>query len=103
MQIFDIAAKDILQVLRDRKVIIFLVLMPISFTLFFGFVLNGISDARLPVAWINADGDTTITAKLAGKLDGSEVIKLVDMKATDVEKAEHQVRNEKLSAALLVP
>lgn len=103
MQIFDIAAKDILQVLRDRKVIIFLVLMPIAFTLFFGFVLNGISDARLPVGWINADGDTAITVKLAGKLDGSEVIKLVEMNVTDAEKAEHQVRNEKLSAALLVP
>lgn len=40
MKTLDIAMKDILQVLKDRKSVFFLVLLPLVFTLFFGFVFS---------------------------------------------------------------
>ncbi len=40
MRVLAIALKDLLQVVRDRKSAIFLVLMPIVFTLFFGFAFG---------------------------------------------------------------
>ncbi|NLG49572.1 MAG: ABC transporter permease, partial [Chloroflexi bacterium] len=61
MNIVDIAIKDLLQNIRDKKSALFLVIMPIMFTLFFGFVFNPANqpdDTRLPVAVINQDQGT---------------------------------------------
>ena len=35
-RIFDITLKDLMQILRDRKTLLFLLIMPIAFTLLFG-------------------------------------------------------------------
>lgn len=52
-RIFDLTAKDILQNLRDRQSFLFLLIMPIAFTLLFGFAFGGFSagkeDPRLVV------------------------------------------------------
>ena len=37
MRIIDVALKDLSQILRDRRSLLFLVAMPILFTLFMGF------------------------------------------------------------------
>jgi ABC-2 type transport system permease protein len=76
-RILDIAAKDLLQILRDRKTFLFLLIMPIAFTFLFGFAFGGFkkgeSDPRLPVAIINEDGGE-LSLQLAGLLEKSEVI-----------------------------
>jgi ABC-2 type transport system permease protein len=104
MRILDLALKDLLQILHDRKSVIFLVLMPIAFTLFFGFILSGsISDPRLPVGWINADEESPLSADLFHMLEESSVIRLLPMDASETSRASEQVRNEKLAAAVRVP
>ncbi len=104
MRVIDIAFKDLLQVVRDRKSIIFLVLMPIAFTLFFGFILSGtISDPRLPVGWINEDSEGNLSKDLSRMLDQSTVVRLVPMEAAQAGSAADQVQDEKLAAAVRVP
>jgi ABC-2 type transport system permease protein len=77
IRIFDIAAKDLMQILRDRKTFLFLLIMPIAFTFLFAFAFGGFSsaktDARLPVALVNNDGGD-LSLRLVSLLDGSEVI-----------------------------
>ncbi len=104
MRVIDLAFKDLLQVVRDRKSLVFLVLVPIAFTLFFGFVLSGtIADPRLPVGWIDADSEGELSKALAQTLENSKVIRLVPFEASQAGDASQQVQDEKLAAAVGVP
>jgi hypothetical protein len=40
-RILDIAQKDLVQILRDRKTFMFLLIMPILFTFFFAVAFSG--------------------------------------------------------------
>ncbi len=77
IRILDIAAKDLTQILRDRKSFLFLLVMPITFTFLFGFAFGGFitgkTDPRLPVALVNEDGGD-MSLRLVGLLENSEVI-----------------------------
>jgi hypothetical protein len=59
IRIFDIALKDLLQLSRDFKTFMFLLIMPILFTFLFGYAFGGFggneSDSRLPVGYISQD------------------------------------------------
>ena len=62
MSILHIAFKDFIQMMRDRKTFLFLLLMPIAFTLLFGFAFSGPNapaDHRLPVGFLNQDGSAS--------------------------------------------
>lgn len=105
-RILDIAFKDLLQLSRDFKTFMFLLIMPILFTLLFGYAFGGFSsgesDSRLPVGYISQD-DHWVTDSLHDLLDKSEVIKLdenVFRSAADLEKL---VADGDLAAAVLVP
>ena len=41
MRVIDLALKDLLQIVRDWKAALFMVVMPIIFTMFFGFAFGG--------------------------------------------------------------
>ena len=41
MRIIDLALKDLSQMLRDKRTLLFIVAMPIIFTLFMGFAYRG--------------------------------------------------------------
>ncbi len=62
MRILDLAFKDLSQILRDWKSGLFLLVMPLLFTLFFGFVMGSasspktVADSRLVVGVIDQDG-----------------------------------------------
>src|SRR5918912_2633693 len=104
MRAIDLALKDLLQIARDRKSALFLVLMPIAFTLFFGFALSGLnSDPRLPVGWANLDATGSLSAALHSTAQASGSIRLVEMQPQEVSKIDEQVRSEKLAAAVVVP
>lgn len=103
--ILDIAAKDLLQLLRDRKTFMFLLLMPLVFTFLFGFAFGGFgggSDARLPVAFLDQD-DHPLTHKLGSLLADSQVLRLVDYTGSHPEELEALVGEGKLAAAIIVP
>jgi ABC-2 type transport system permease protein len=106
IRIFDIALKDLLQLSRDFKTFMFLLIMPILFTFLFGYAFGGFggndSDSRLPVGYISQD-DNWVTDELHDLLAKSDVIRLqenVFLSPTDLEKL---VADGDLAAAIIVP
>lgn len=102
--ILNIASKDLLQMIRDRKTFLFLLIMPVAFTLLFGYAFTGVGqeskDQRLPVAFQNEDG-SALSLELQRSLNTSAVIRLeTPRKNADLEKA---VLKNDLAAALIVP
>ena len=103
--ILDIAGKDLLQLLRDRKIFLFLLIMPILFTFFIGFASGGFSkggDPRLPVGYIDEE-DTWLSRALHEQLADSEVIRLQEFNSTDLPAMQARIADEKLAAAIIVP
>lgn len=103
--VFYLAAKDLMQMLRDRKTFLFLLIMPIAFTLLFGFAFNGFgpgqSDPRLPVALVNEDNPSPLSLLLERALDASQVIRLE--RREDAAGLEGDVSKGDLAAALIIP
>ena len=106
IRIFDITAKDLLQLVRDRKIFLFLLIMPILFTLLFGYAFggfsSGVSDPRLPVGYLDEDG-SWISESFYDLLSASEVIRLEDSGWLNRSELENLVADEKLAAAIIVP
>ncbi len=105
MRIIDLAFKDLSQIFRDKKALLFLVAMPIIFTLFMGFAYKGTGDStakdtRIPLGWVNRDGDGVLAAQLHDLLASSDAVKLVELKP---EAAPDAVRKGEVSGALIVP
>jgi ABC-2 type transport system permease protein len=105
MRTIEIAHKDVLQIIRDWKSALFLVAMPIIFTLIFGFAFGSgeEGDPRLPVAVLNEDRESALGAALEGLLARSEVIRLAPVEEQGRAAVEAQVAKEALAAAIYVP
>lgn len=103
MRVIDIMLKDLTQIVRDWRAATFLILMPIAFTLLFGFMFGGFSageiDPRLPVAYLDQDGGD-LSAQILQMLEVSSVVRLVSDADQDVEK---QVADEDVAAAVIIP
>ncbi len=102
--ILDIAHKDLLQLLRDYKTFLFLLLMPILFTFLFGFAFGGFgtgSDSRLPVGILDEDR-SWVGEQLQSLLKQSEVIRLVP-ETSSRRLLEQKVADDKLAAAIVIP
>jgi len=104
--ILRIALKDIRQVLRDRMSLMFLLIMPIAFTLMFGFFFSGStsakSDPRLPVGYLDLDNSRG-SAELRNLLQSSALIRLEEKPQQNFADLEKLVGDEKLAGALVVP
>jgi ABC-2 type transport system permease protein len=104
-RILDIAAKDLLQLVRDRKVFMFLLIMPICFTLLFGYAFGAFgssSDSRLPVAFLNED-DHWVSAKLQHILAASEVVRLMPLPGSTADELAAAVADEEFAGAIVIP
>lgn len=105
-RILDIAFKDILQLTRDFKTFMFLLLMPILFTFLFGFAFGGFSkgesDSRLPVGYLDQD-NTWLSHSLHDQLADSDVIRLDDNENRSYPDLERLVANGDLAAVIVVP
>ncbi len=108
MRAIDLALKDLLQMVRDRKSAIFLVALPILFTLLMGFVFRGTGggeeDPRLPVGFVDQDPGRLSTSLLT-LLDSSDVIRpiVLEGRDTDPDRVDEQVREADLAAVVIVP
>jgi ABC-2 type transport system permease protein len=106
IRILDIALKDLRQLVRERETFLFLLLMPIVFTLLFGYAFGGFgggeSDPRLPVGYLDQDG-SAISRHLRGLLAGSEVLRLQEEPEWTSGELERLVTDEDLAAAIIVP
>ena len=106
MRLVDIALKDLRQLIADWRTALFLLLMPIGFTLLFAFVFGGGSEAedpRLPVGLVDQDNESTLSAHLYTLLDDSESIRPVMLDAADSQDAGKMVTDEELAAIIIVP
>src|SRR5512138_1894671 len=105
IRILDIALKDLMQLSRDFKTFMFLLIMPIIFTFLFGFAFGGFggnSDSRLPVGYLSED-DHWVTQELHEQLTASEVIRLDENLFRSSAELEKQVAEGDLAAAIIVP
>ena len=106
IRILDIAEKDLRQLVRERSTFLFLLIMPVAFTLLFGYAFGGFgggeSDSRLPVGYLDQDG-SWLSKKLHGLLTASKVIRLEKDPARTVSDLEQLVANDKLPAAIIIP
>jgi ABC-2 type transport system permease protein len=108
MRILDLAFKDLSQILRDWKSGLFLLVMPLLFTLFFGFVMGSASapkpdvDPRLPVGVIDQDGGSLAT-NLKTLLENSEVVRPVVLDEKDAKQLNQMIEDGALAAVVIIP
>src|SRR5512145_1566491 len=102
IRIFDITLKDLLQLTRDFKTFMFLLIMPVLFTFLFGYAFGGFggasSDSRLPVGYLNQDG-RWISQSLSDTLKDSEIIRLEAFPLASPADLDQLVAEGKLAAA----
>ncbi len=108
MRALDLAAKDLLQLVRDWKSAAFLLVMPIVFTLMFGFAFGGFGggeeDPRLAVGFVDQDGSHA-SASLTTLLGASGAMRPVALEGRDAddERVNSQVQDGDLAAVVIIP
>ena len=104
MRIVDLAAKDLLQYMRERNTFLFFLIMPILLTLLMGYAFGGFggneADPRLPVGFLDED-KTWLSRELHRLLVTSEVVRLEEGGTRP--DLEARVADEKLAAAMIIP
>jgi ABC-2 type transport system permease protein len=106
MRIIDLALKDLSQIFRDKKSLLFLVAMPILFTLFMGFAYksgdkkDASMDNRIPLGWVNNDPQGLLAENLFDLLAKSDSINLVELNTAAVNDS---IRKGKVVGAVIVP
>lgn len=106
--ILDITLKDLTQILRDRKTFMFLLIMPIAFTLLFSFAFGGSNtgddpqDDRLPVGLFNQD-NSAFSQELEKILASSQVIRINENPDQTPDELQQSVNDGDLAAALIIP
>ncbi|MCB2213984.1 ABC transporter permease [bacterium] len=109
MKFIDIAIKDLYQLFNDWKPALFLLILPILFTLMFGFMFGGFggpnaeTDSRLPVQIVLGE-KTSITDSIVGYLEESSAIKLTLAEPnTDLASVKQAVSEGEIAGALVIP
>jgi ABC-2 type transport system permease protein len=109
MRILNVAKKDWMQIFRDWKSGLFLVVMPILFTLFFGTVMGSAlnpdreGDTRLPVGVLNRDPGELISSKVLPLLEGSSAIRPLQLSESDSGDLVEAVSDGEFAAVVIVP
>lgn len=107
MRLLDLAIKDLRQILRDWKAAFFLLIMPVAFTLLFGYAFGGFQagdgpeDPRLPLGLLNRD-QGELGGYVEALLTGSKVVRLVPV-TDSLENLRQQVAEGELAGAISVP
>jgi ABC-2 type transport system permease protein len=105
MRIVDLAINDLRQLVRNWMTPVFLIAMPIGFTLFFGLIFAGTGgeeDPRLPVGFMDQDGGSVLSTRLFDLLDASDAVRPV-VSDESIERMEKTVSDGDLVAAVIVP
>src|SRR5574342_455046 len=105
MRILDLALKDLSQMFRDKRSLLFLVAMPIAFTFFMGFAYKNAggdpkADTRIPLAVVNPEPDTVLNKALLERLELSDSIRTESMNETDAMDA---FRKGDVAGVLVIP
>ncbi len=105
-RILDIVKNDLLQLMRERQTFLFLLLMPVVFTLLFAYAFNGNpgknADSKIPVAYLDLD-QGQFSVQLENMFKTAATIKVFPQ--IDVTKIELQskVDNGEFVGAVVIP
>ncbi len=95
-----LARKDLQQTIRDRLSFVFILVMPLAFTLFFGLLFGANSSSnKLPLAVWDADGGAA-AKQLVAALDKSVVVTVVPKQGGAFEK---WMADDRAAAGLVIP
>jgi ABC-2 type transport system permease protein len=106
MRIIDLALKDLSQMLRDKRSLLFLVAMPIVFTLFMGLAYRGSTgggentDNRIPLAVVNPEPDARLNQMLLARLNSSDALKSIRLSEAEALDAFH---TGEVAGVLVIP
>lgn len=105
MRIFDLALKDLSQIFRDKKSLLFLVAMPIIFTVFMGFAYRNVgsdaqTDDRIPLAVVNPEPYALLNKALFTRLKTSDSVRVELMNETD---AMDTLQKGEMAGVLVIP
>lgn len=106
MRIIDLAFKDLSQMLRDKRSLLFIVAMPIIFTLFMGFAYRGSSqsdeetDNRIPLALVDPQPESRLNKMFFTRLESSDAIKALAMNEAEAMDA---FRKGEVAGVLIIP
>jgi ABC-type transport system involved in multi-copper enzyme maturation permease subunit len=95
MRTIDLALKDLSQILRDKRSLLFLVAMPIAFTFFMGFAYRGGTgdqnvDHRIPLAVVDPQPEAVLSQMLYARLEASDALRPVAMSEAQAMDALHK-------------
>lgn len=84
MRILDLALKDLAQMLRDKRSLLFLIVMPVAFTFFMGFAYrpagrDAQADNRIPLAVVDPEPDAALNKLLRTRLEASDTMRVAGM------------------------
>jgi ABC-2 type transport system permease protein len=105
MSAIDLTIKDLTQILRDRKTLMFILIMPVVFTLVFGFAFGGYGapvDTRLPIV-VAGDTSDRAYAAVVDLVTSSTVVRLVTPASMEDQILRASVRDGKVTAVLFIP
>lgn len=106
MRILTLTLKDLSQILRDRRSLLFLVAMPVVFTFFMGFAYGTSTrggentDARIPLAVVDPEPEARLNLALTERLAASGSVRSIPMSETEAMNAFH--RGE-VAGVLMIP
>ncbi|MCE1252610.1 MAG: ABC transporter permease [Anaerolineae bacterium] len=107
MRFLDLALKDLSQMLREKRSLLFLVFMPVAFTIFMGFAYQGVdpnADNRLKLGWVNLNPTGLAAKTLFNLLEKSDVVRVEEIDPqTDAGTLAEWARSGKYSGILVVP
>lgn len=103
MRTVNLAFKDLQQILRDWKSAVFLVIMPVIFTLFFGIIFNQADDGntRLPLAY-KASPSETWQAKFIEVLAMSDAVEPQPVETATRQELEAAVADGDFAGAIIL-
>jgi ABC-2 type transport system permease protein len=96
MKILDLALKDLSQMLRDKRSLLFVVAMPIVFTFFMGLAYSGSTqsdenkDTRIPLALVDPEPESRLNKMLFARLASSDSIRILSMNEDEALNAFHK-------------
>ncbi len=106
MRILSLARKDLKQMFQSWQTAFFLLIMPIGFTLMFGFMFGGfggkVEDPRLVIGLLDAD-QSTYSQNLTKMIETSEAVRPVTNGDATEDSLRKQVEDGSIVAAVLIP
>lgn len=105
MRMIHLTIKDLTQMMRDWKPLIFLLAMPVAFTIMFGFMFGGFSaaaDQRLPVGFLDVD-QGQFGPFVMNMLEDSGVVRPEAAQSQDTAVLSQQVDAGDLAAGVIIP